>query len=37
MIYTHGLDRSPLVVLSPAELMQPFEQVVLGAVNQSYQ
>ncbi len=37
MIYTHVLDRSPLVVLSPADLMWPFEQVVLGPVNQIYE
>jgi site-specific recombinase XerD len=37
MIYTLVLNCGPLVVLSPADLMQPFEQVVLGPVNQSYE
>jgi hypothetical protein len=37
MIYNHVLKSGPLVVLSPADLMWPFEQVVLGPVNKIYE
>ena len=33
MIYTHVLNRGPHAVCSPAELVSPNEQVVLGSEN----
>jgi len=36
MIYTHLPNRGPMVVASPADLVQQFEQVVRGPENQSY-
>lgn len=37
MFYTHVLNRGPLGVRSPADLVQRFEQVVLGPENHCYQ
>ena len=36
MIDTHGLNRGPLGMRSPADLLQGYEQLVRGPVNHGY-
>lgn len=36
LIYTHVLKRGPLGIRSPADILLPAEQLVLGPVNHGY-